>query len=181
LAALSLWLIAPAAPSPSRAQSPDGPLEYQVKAAVIYNFTKFIEWPQATSGPNGDSRFEMCLLGDREVLDLMRNTVRGKLVRGAAVEVREIANPSDAAGCELVFMTHPRDRRLSEALAASPDRVLTIAEAPELAASGAMINLVLEDGRVGFEIDIERANRAGFKISSNLLRLARAAESGARR
>lgn len=181
LAALSLWLIATAALSPSRAQSSDSPLEYQVKAAVIYNFTKFIEWPQAASGPNGDSRFEMCLLGDKQVLLLMRNTLRGKLSRGSPVEVRGIANLSEAAACQLVFLTQTRDQQLSDALAAAPAGVLTIAEAPELDESGAMINLIIEDGRVGFEIDLERANRAGLRISSNLLKLARTSNGGGRR
>jgi hypothetical protein len=172
--ALLFWLLfAHAAILPSRAQPAKSPLEYQVKAAVIYNFTKFIEWPPSASGPHARSRFDMCLSGDSEVFELMRHTLRGKEVRGSTVEIREIADPSEAAGCQLVFMTQARDRSMSEALAAAPGGVLTIAEAPDLDESGAIINLVLEQGRVGFEIDIERANRANLKISSNLLRLAR--------
>jgi hypothetical protein len=173
LALLSWLLLAQAATLPARAQPAKSPFEYQVKAAVIYNFTKFIEWPPSASGAAAGSRFEMCLLGDKEVFELLRHTLRGKEVRGSTVEIREIADPSEAAGCQLVFITQARDRSLFEALAAAPGGVLTIAEAPDLDKSGAIINLVLEQARVGFEIDIERANRANLKISSNLLRLAR--------
>lgn len=181
LALLSSLLLAQATILASRAQSSDSPIEYRVKAAVIYNFTKFVEWPRARGASGADSRFELCLLGDKEVLNLVRSTLSGKLVRGATVEVREIAAPTEAAGCHLLFMTQTRHARASTSLADAPSGVLTIAEAPELAESGAIMNLVLDDGRVAFEIDVDRANQAGFKISSNLLKLARSVERGGRR
>lgn len=166
-------LIAPATIDSSKAQSDDNLLEYRVKAAVIYNFTKFIEWPQPGLDMNSQPSFEMCVLGDEEVPALLRNTVRGRDVRGSAVAVRELTSISEAGGCELVFVTRSLDGMLPKALAAAPAGVLTIAEASGLEISGAVINLILDDGRVGFEIDIERAHRAGLRISSNLLKLAR--------
>jgi hypothetical protein len=181
LALLTSSLVAQATVLALRAQSADNPLEYEVKAAVIYNFTKFVEWPGTNAGNGADTRFELCLLGEKVVLKLVRDTLSGKLVRGATVAVREITAPAEAAGCDLLFMTQPVSARVSVSLSDAPSGVLTITEAPGLDESGAIINLVLDDGRVAFEIDVGRANQAGFKISSNLLKLARSVERGGRR
>jgi hypothetical protein len=181
LALLPFLLVAQAPILALWAQSTDNSLEYQVKAAMIYNFTKFIEWPPAPGEGGADSRFEICMLGDRDVLDVMRRTVRGKLVRGSAVAIRAIGDSSEAAGCELIFVTQASGPRSSAGLAAARAGTLTIAEAADLGQSGAMINLILDEGRVGFQIDVDRANQAGLKISSNLLKLARTSTGEGRR
>ena len=146
------------------------PAEYAVKAAFIYNFIKFVEWP-AKEGLPGDT-IKVCVLGDLADAESFER-LQGQVVRGSRVSVSLIKDAGDASGCSVLFVTEnqsPRLPRVLERLGASP--TLTIGDTDGYAQRGVMINLFLENKRVRFEINEHRARAAGLRISTKLLKLA---------
>ena len=142
----------------------DVPLEYRVKAAYLFNFAKFVEWP-AAAGP-----ITICVAGRNVFGEALSETIRGETINGRPLAVRVIIEPE--AGCQIVFV--PRGAAAAVYLAAartSPS--LTVGESPDFIEQGGIVNFTLEGANVRFQIDSEAAERAGLRISSRLLRLAR--------
>jgi len=144
--------------------------EAQVKAAFLYNFARFVDWPQAR---RAGSVVSLCLLG-AEPFGGYADALNGRPVGAGTLRVRRIARPVDAATCDLVFLPNAEAARLPALLeAARGRRLLTVGETPGAAAGGLVINFYLEQNRVRFEINIDAAQRTGLSINSQLLRLAR--------
>ncbi len=147
--------------------------EYQIKAAFLFNFARFVEWPAAAFG-SSDSPLSLCVLGEDPFGSALDETVRGEKVRDRRLEVRRTSEVVDLDACQLVFVSASERSRLAEILSALGSRsVLTVGEVEEFAARGGVINFVLVDNRVRFEINPGAAKRSGLKISSELLRLGR--------
>jgi hypothetical protein len=143
-------------------------LEYQVKAAFLFNFLKFVEWPaSAANSPT----WVIGVLGRDPFGEVLDETVRGKVVNGRAVEIRRYARPADAKDCNILFIGRAEFERVG--MTARPG-LLTVGEAPAFLKSGGMINFYLEDNRVRFEIRASAAHDAGLHVSSQLLKLGRA-------
>ncbi len=145
----------------------DASLEYQVKAAYLFNFTKFVEWPAAAL-PDGEP-LTICVAGENPFGPTLDATIRGESVNGRPLQARAAQPP---AGCHVVFVP----RGVDAAAALRPFRslpALTVGESDGFLRRGGMINFVIDDGRVRFEINQEAAERAHVRISSRLLRLAR--------
>lgn len=142
-------------------------LEYQVKAAFLFNFLKFVEWPASAV----DSPWVIGVLGLDPFGDVLDNTVRGKLVNGRRVEVRRYAKPSDVKGCNILFIGRADFERTGTPVQPG---LLTVGEAAGFLKSGGIINFYLEDNRVHFEIRPSVAHSAGLRVSSQLLKLGRA-------
>ncbi len=160
LAALIVALAVP----PARAQEP--PLEYQVKAAYLYNFVKFVEWPAGAA----DGTLTICTAGRNPFGSALDDIVRGESIDGRAIAARVVAAPQ--AGCHVLFV--PRDAPTVEYLrGARGAPVLTVGESTDFIAQGGIINFVRDAGMIRFEIDQGAATRVGLHISSRLLRLAR--------
>jgi uncharacterized protein DUF4154 len=151
----------------SRAQVID---EYRVKAAFLYNFAKFVEWP-ASSFKNATDPIIICVLGN-PFGDRLENTVNGKEIEGRRLIVRQISDISEAAGCHILFVATGKKRMadLLGSVKASP--ILTIGEAVNFAESGGVIGFKLESGKVRLQINIYAAERAHLLVSSKLLGLA---------
>lgn len=163
LAALACVLAVP----PAQAQ--DTPLEYQVKAAYLYNFVKFIEWPPRAVSET----LTICTAGRNPFGNELDDIVRGESIDGHAIAARVV--PAPQAACNVVFV--PRDVNAGEYLrAVRTAPVLTVGESDDFIAQGGIINFVRDAGMIRFEIDQTAAMRAGLQISSRLLRLARAPE-----
>jgi hypothetical protein len=146
--------------------------EHRIKAAFIYNFAKFTRWP-ASSFADGEAPLAFCIYGDDPfggALDM----VAGKTIRGRKVAVRRIAVIAAGDGCHLLFISDSEAERLTAILAALDDRpVLTVADMPNFARAGGIINLkTTGEDKLRFEINTGTARRAGLKISSKLLNLA---------
>lgn len=157
-----IWLLTGIA-QPARAQS-----EYQVKAAIIYNIARFVDWP-----PPGRPNVSLCILGG-DPFGSGIDVLAGRPVGQATLQIRRIARPDEARGCQLVFIGGSEASRLRTTLAALPQgQVLTVADTPGFAETGVAVNLYLEEGRVRFEVNIDAAQRSGLTISSQLLKLAR--------
>jgi hypothetical protein len=144
----------------------DEGLEYQVKAAFLFNFLKFVEWPPAA----GDSPWVIGILGRDPFAGMLEDTVRGKMVSGRRVEVRRYARPTDVKDCNILFIGRADYERLG--MPVQPG-LLTVGEAPGFLKSGGIINFYLDDNHVHFEIRPEVAHAAGLRLSSQLLKLGR--------
>lgn len=146
-------------------------LEYQVKAAFLFNFLKFVDWPALAPAAANDASWVIGVLGPDPLGDALDNTVRGKVVNGRRVEVRRYAKPGDVKGCHILFI----GRAASEhGGAPSQPGLLTVGEDPGFLKSGGIINFYLEDNRVHFEISAPAAHSAGLHVSPQLLRLGKA-------
>jgi hypothetical protein len=146
--------------------------EYQVKAAFLFNFAKFVEWP-AEAFKAADQPLAICVLGQNPFGSSLDQAVEGKVLRNRKFVVLEITNTPPAGKCHILFVSsseRKRSRRVLEDVKTCC--VLTVGETEEFIASGGMINLKLKDERVHLEIDPEAAERAGLRISSKLLSLA---------
>jgi hypothetical protein len=151
----------------SRAQVID---EYRVKAAFLYNFAKFVEWPDS-SFKNAADPIIICVLGN-PFGDRLENTVNGKEIEGRRLIVRQIPDISEAAGCHILFVATGKKRMtdLLGSVKASP--ILTIGEAGNFAEAGGVIGFKLESGKVRLQINIYAAERAHLRVSSKLIGLA---------
>ena len=145
----------------------DAPLEYRVKAAYLFNFIKFVEWP-AGPVPEG-TPFTICVAGDNPFDTALDETIRGETVGGRPLQWRP-AEGNDT--CQVLFIPHDVDP-VPFLKRTRMQPVLTVGESPEFLRQGGIINFVRDGGKVRFEISQEAASRAQLRISSRLLRLAR--------
>jgi hypothetical protein len=150
----------------------DPRLERQVKAAMLYNFAKFIEWPAAMF-PSPSAPLVVAVAGGDSWRTMLRGALEGKTVYGRPISVRSYEDCPNGGTCHVVFVADSEVKRLPEILAFSArGPTLTIGDIDDFARAGGIIGLRIEDKRVRFEINLEAAQRAGLSISSKLLRLA---------
>jgi hypothetical protein len=165
-AAAALLLSAPLA-----AQAPDT-LENDVKAAFLFNFTKFIDWPPAAfQGPSDPLR--LCIVADAVFIRSVDRIIEGETVRGRPLR-RVVPETSELARCHVLYVGRgesDRAGRLLSSVAGAP--VLTVGESPKFTAQGGAIEFVLVNDRVRFDVNRQAAERAGLTVSSKLLRVAR--------
>jgi len=145
--------------------------EYQVKAAMLFNFAKFVEWPADTFG--ADNRILFCIAG-KSPLNSSLQQLQGKPVKGRTVSIRPITRPDEVAGCQVLFIPQSEHARLSAYLQqAGHHSILTVSDLDRFTASGGMIGFYEEDNKIRFEINLEAAQKRRLQISSHLLNLAR--------
>jgi hypothetical protein len=147
--------------------------EDQVKAAYLFNFAKFIEWP-AEAFDKPDAPINFCALGRSPVVDELDSSVGGKSLNGHTIMIKHLHGPEEIKGCHLLFLSASAGKQQQKLLqAASGLPVLLVAETAGFARAGGTINFMMESGRLLFEINIKAAENAHLKISSKLLSLAR--------
>jgi hypothetical protein len=154
------------------------PTEYEVKAAYIYNFAKFVSWP-ADAFPTRNSPLIIGVLGDNEFGSLLETLVKGKTIQEHPISIRFPQKPADLRSCHMIFISTSEIKKIkpiTEALGPLP--ILTITESDTGSQTKGILNLFIEEGRVQFEVDITGAERVHLQISSKLLRLARGATAG---
>ncbi len=145
--------------------------EYKIKAALLYNFARFIEWPaEAFTDPN--SPLVYAVLGV-DPFDTALETIEGKTVRGRKLVIRRIKKIDAIEDCHVLFISTSEKGHLPHILKAVKGmNVITIGEMERFAELGGMINLVKTGTKIKFEINVEAVRESGLKISSNLLKLA---------
>jgi hypothetical protein len=147
--------------------------ETEVKAAVIYNFAKFVEWP-AEAFSSDTAPIQLAVFGDEDFGNKLRVLMTGQKAHGRSVDVKNISSPQDAKNFHMVFVAGAENRRTAQILEATKKSpVLTVGEAEPFLDAGGMITLVLEDAQLKFEVNPEAAQKVKLEISSRLLRLAR--------
>ena len=147
----------------------EAPHEYAVKAAFLYNFARFVEWPDdARVSPS----FRICIVGDDPFGTALDDAVRGKKVHHRPVEVTH-PDSDDLAGCHIVFVPSSEKATVPRLLtgAAAPG-VLTVGETDGFTHAGGIIGMRLQDSKVRFDVNLQAAQRAGLRVSSELLKLA---------
>lgn len=150
--------------------------EYQVKAAFLYNFAKFVEWPADTfSGPN--EPICICILGQNPFGGGLIDAARGKVLDGRPIAVRLISEAPPKSSCQILFVPSS-GRKLFRSISGTLKGagILTVGDTPGFIEDGGVINFKLEDGRIRFEINVEAAGIARLSISSKLLSLAQTAK-----
>ncbi len=158
-------------PAPLPGQS-SAPSERQVKAAFLYNFAKFFEWPPAALRETRP--FVICVLGDEEATRQLRPLVGGKSIDIHPVEVHQLRAVEEGRGCHLLFITASATSQALRYLGTLADNsVLTVGEVPGFCNHGGVLNFWMEADHVRFEINLKAAERARLHPSSKLLRLAR--------
>ncbi len=165
------WCICTIAVDGSVATSQPASAEYQVKAAFLYNFAKFVEWPPQAF-PSPDSPFTICLAGDPFEGALDR-TVQGELLDRRPLMVRRIIPAEDLRGCQMIYLAPNENRRSAEIIdAAVNSPILTVGETDSFINEGGIIRFVRSGGRIHFQINPDAAERASLRVSARLLRLA---------
>jgi hypothetical protein len=162
------WLVGAAGGAAAAAS-----LEYRVKAAFLYNFAKFIEWPPpAFSGP--ESPYSICVLGEDPFSDDLDVAVGENTVQGRRIVVRRFGDVKDAPGCHILFISSSERKKLPTILAslgAMP--TLTVGEDEEFTRLGGGLRFFRLENKVRFEINLQATERARLKVSAKLLNLAR--------
>jgi hypothetical protein len=144
--------------------------EYEVKAAFLYNFAKFVRWPEETASA---PRFVVAVLGQDPFGPVLDRTFAGKSILDRPVEVRRVASAAEAAGAHLVYVAASEQDRLPAIVSAlSSTPVLTVGEGASFADSGGMIAFLLRDEVIRFDVNLAQAERSRLKLSSQLVRLA---------
>ena len=164
-----LLLLALAGPVPARAAP--RPSEHEVKAAFLYNFAKFVKWPD--SDPRG-ATFVIAVLGEDPFGSVLDRTVAGKTVLGRNVQVKRLHNLDAGEPIHILFVSESETPRLSQVLKRlEGTSVLTVGEMESFAQRGGMIAFKVREDVVQFEINLDSVERARLKMSSQLIRLAR--------
>jgi len=147
--------------------------ERGVKAAFVYKFLGYVEWPaQAFARP--DAPIVVGVLGADDIAGEIADVVKGRSVDGRLIEVRRLHAGDSLAGLHVLFIGAAERGRTAALMKSAHARgILTITENDDAADQASIINLVVTDGRVRFDVVLEAAERAGIKLSSRLLAVAR--------
>jgi len=146
--------------------------EYQVKAAFLYNFAKFVEWPREEFSSSMDP-IGICVVGQNSFGRALDHAVSGKMVNDRGFVVRQIADMKQANRCQILFVSSSERKRYGAILGElRTGGVLTVGETEAFAEQGGMVNLKLENGKVQIQINLNAAEQARVRISSKLLSLA---------
>jgi hypothetical protein len=145
--------------------------ENQVKAAYLFNFAKFVEWP-ASAFPSAAAPLVIGVIGKGPASEA-HDALTGRSAKGRKVQVRQITRYDELAGCQVLFIAASEKPRMKEILRALPGGgVLTVSDIKHFSSSGGMIGLVSRGEKIQFEINLGNAERAGLKLSSQMLKLA---------
>ena len=167
LAVCSVVLASVASPQPKTAS------EYEIKAAFLYNFGKFVSWP-ADEIKDSEKPFVLCILGQDPFGPLMDQMVLGKPVQDRQLAVRRPTTAAETNGCNILFISQSEKERVSSVLQALDARsVLTVSEVDQFLEHGGIINFRNDQNKIRFDINVTAAERGKLKISSQLLKLAR--------
>jgi hypothetical protein len=154
--------------------APDDSLEYEVKAAMLYNFTRFVEWPPA-AWKDPRAPLVVGVLGSDPFGHVLDQTMQDKTYGGRPIRVRRLHALTEIEGCNLLFITRSERKHLSEILhLAQAGSILTVSDIDDFVQAGGTIGFVLVDSRIRFEINSQSAVKSRLTISSKLLRLATA-------
>ena len=141
--------------------------EFEVKAAFLLNFPKFVEWPPEQA----DKEITLCIIGVDpfgDVIDKLASTQR------PPPPIYRVKSIDDHSQCKVLFISSSEQARVEKILEKERNRpVLTVSDIPEFISHNGMIGLMVEEGKVRFEINTSEASRSGLSVSSKLLNLAK--------
>ena len=149
------------------------PLEYQVKAAGVYNFIKFIEWP-AEFLPDTLRTIAVGVLGAGDMHAAVDAIIAGMQAKGRELRVKHFGALEEVTFCHVLFISRSMRRDVRKILRkVKGSSTLTVSELEGFVRAGGMINVVIERNRLRFDINLRAARRADLHVSSYVLKLAR--------
>ena len=175
-ALLCIAVLVAGASQTARAQSAAD--EYQVKAAFLFHFAQFVDWPGDVLNAR-DPSLKLCILDDEPRRQELQSTIEGKTIGSRLFHVRLIGQPQDIQGCNILFLSRDETRRqtaILKSLHGIP--VLTVGETSNFLSDGGMIRFHIEEDKIRFDINLEAAESSQLKISSRLLLLATSVTRG---
>ncbi|MCX6632258.1 MAG: YfiR family protein [Candidatus Solibacter sp.] len=156
--------------------SPQSSGEYEVKAAFLYKFASFVEWPEATR----DEPLGICVVGKDPFGGALERVVEGKTIGGREFVVRRLKAWQAGEPCHILFVAASEKQRLRPLLGQMRhEAILTVGDVPGFCEIGGAINLSVVESRVKLEINLDATARSGLQVSSKLLSLARIVRSTA--
>lgn len=148
------------------------PSEYQVKAAFLFNFAKFVDWPPA-SFTDTNAPFVVGVLGKNVFGDALEQTIRDRRVRNREFEFKNLTSVAEASHCHILFISPSEKEDLTKIIKSLNNAsVLTVSETDGFIKAGGMINFTIQDSKIRFQINDLAVKKAGLQISSKLLSLA---------
>lgn len=148
-----------------------GLTEYQVKAAFVFNFAKFTDWP--TEALSREPVVTVCIAG-RDPFGSALAAFDGRTINGREFRIRRGVGPEELRGCQMLYLAQSEERRISTLIhAAANNAILTVSDIEGFVDAGGMIGLVVADDRVQFDVNLTPAHQVNLKLSSQMLRLAR--------
>ena len=146
--------------------------EYDVKAAFLLNFVRFTDWSDRTRGETGNELI-LGIAGEDRFGNAL-NLIRGKKVKGRTLVINNAVDSNNLTNCDILFISSSEKDRLPSLMAALKDLpILTVSEIEGFAQRGGIINFIIVDNKVRFEINPDAAKQVGIHISAQLLQLAR--------
>jgi hypothetical protein len=166
---LSLGWLFSIAPGLAQVSSPS---EYQIKAAFLFNFVKFIDWPpEAFADEKGP--FIIGILGDNPFGNDLERTVAGKIINDRPITVQVFHTSEEATHCQILFISSSEKKHFPEIIKSFDGAaILTVSDTDRFIEAGGMVNFVKEASKIRFQINSGAAKAARLKISSKLLSLA---------
>ncbi|MBU1053953.1 MAG: YfiR family protein [Proteobacteria bacterium] len=148
-------------------------MESKLKAAFIYNFAKFVEWPASTDNAATNQLFVIGILGYNQVAkELM--AIEDKTVKGKKLSVKTLSNTKQMRDCHVIFISASEQNNLTGILTTIKHKeILTISDMINFTEKGGIIGLVKVENKIRFDINLKAAEESGLKIRSDLLSLAR--------
>ncbi|HVM31918.1 MAG TPA: YfiR family protein [bacterium] len=163
------------AAAPLRAEIP---LEYQVKAAFLFNFAQFVHWP-ASDFTRPQEPFRIGILGQDPFDGFLDETIKGEAIEGHPLVVERYTDATQAKDCQVLFVSRSEASRMAAILSELRGRnVLTVGDCDGFLKAGGVVRFVLEKNRVRFRVSLEAAKAGNLSISSRVLRLAEIARPG---
>lgn len=145
--------------------------ESSVKAAFVYHFTKFVDWP-AESLPGAGDSFKICIAGEKTLLEALMTASAGKKAAGRPLSVVVIQSPREAASCQVLYIDADPQKQEPMLAAVRGTGVLTVGENESFFPGGGIVRLKLDQGRIRIVINLREAERSRLRVSSRLLSLA---------
>ena len=150
----------------------------QLKSVFLFNFTKYVGWP-TEAFDDSSAPLAVCVLGTDPLGTVLDETLRGETVNARKLSSRRIARVDEVGGCQILFISDSEAHDLPAILMAVRGKpILTVGDMDQFAENGGMIHLRKVENKIRLEINEESAARAGLKLSSQLLKLARIVSSG---
>jgi hypothetical protein len=148
----------------------------EVKAAFVFNFVKFVEWP-AEVLPAGGSLL-LGVMGSDGIEESLRSYARGKTVNGRELTIRRVTGGDDLSRLHLLFVGVAEQGRVTDVIKRVDGKsVLTVSDCERFCQAGGVIALSMDQNRVRFDVNLDAAERSRLKMSSKLLALARSVHS----
>lgn len=155
-------------------RNPEQPSQYQVEAAFLLHFTRFVEWP-ASAFPSPSAPFTLCVLGDDPFEGALEQLVEGEAVNGRKLRVEHLRRPPAANACQILYVG-AAEKDVAAVLSDVGPAVLTVSDRTGFLQDGGIIAFVIEDRHVRFDINLRAAVKASLTISARLLNVARSVQ-----